>query len=668
MRVKFITNFTIISTLLFTNIVMAFDDQKSPQELIVINGEQLKDSANYTVLSRKDFINKTQTLGDLLNQINGIQIRQISGVGNPAAVSIRGSSSKQVQLYIDGQLINDGQFGGFDLNQIPVEHIQSIEVSKDQAIGTGATPIGGVIRINTYNANHDKLRISAGVGSFGTREFNVIKNVALNNANFSIAASHLASDNDYDFLVKQPVNNPSESTVEALRNNEFEKNTLALNGEFRFNSHQIRVNGQYSKQDKALPLYRNNAASNNSSLNSESKRIGFNYLYQPAQNLSTLDWLEQLEIESYIDDKQERFIDSDDGINVGLNRYESDKVNLSIKPTISIQEFTFTPFVDVNIQEFTSRSFSNGVATTCNGIGACDVKANLDRFVWGSRVDWRSETNSLSTHLLVSQLSESSDNVATNQTNGTKITNDNDFTTGEFGIKYDWNAYAFGVSLSRGVRMPTLFELYGDRGLFKGNGNLKPEESDSVSFSANYNQLKWSLNSAIYYKKIDNAIVSIFNSSGIGSYSNVSSGEITGFELQADYQFSHDITLYGTLNLVDTNNESIFVAFNNKKLPGIYHQEISGKVNYDINSQWSVNLSTEYSRGLYFNLANNVEQDSQGNGNPSDRWLTNLQANWQYEAYSLSIGVSNLFDESYQDLGNRSAQGRNFLIKFSFEE
>lgn len=667
MRVFLSTAFSIF-TLCFTNIAVAIDEAKSSIENIVINGEQIKDSANYTVLSRAEFINKAQTLSDILNQINGIQIRQISGVGNPAAVSIRGSSSKQVQLYIDGQLVNDGQFGGFDLNQIPIEHIQSIEVSKDQAIGTGATPIGGVIRINTYNANHDKLRISTGVGSFGTREFNIIKNVAFNNANFSIAASHLSSDNDYDFLVKQPVNNPSESSVEKLRNNEFEKNTLALNGEFRFDEHQIRLNGQYLKQDKALPSYRNNAVINNSSLDTESIRIGVNYLYQPAQELSSLNWLEQLEIESYIDDKNERFIDDFDGNLIGLNRYNINKANLSIKPTINAKEFTFTPFVDVNIQEFTSNSFSNGVATTCNGISACDVEANLDRLVWGTRVDWRSDMNALSSHFLISRLSENSNNSVINQPDKMKVVNDNDFTTGELGIKYDWRTYTFSASLSRGVRMPSLFELYGDRGLFKGNGNLKPEESDSVSFSVNYNQFKWSLNSAIYYKKIDNAIVSIFNSSGIGSYSNVSSGAIAGFELQADYQLRHDITFLGTLNLVDSNNESIFIAFDNKKLPGIYHQEFSGKINYEINSQWSINVSTEYSRGLYFNLTNDVEQNIQGNGNPSDRFLTNLQVNWEHKAYSLSIGVSNLFDESYQDLGNRAAQGRNFLIKFSFEE
>jgi vitamin B12 transporter len=657
-------------SLFFIDAALADSDDKLPVERIVITGEQPTKSANYTVISRSDFINKAQTLSDLLNQINGIQIRQISGVGNPVAVSIRGSSSKQVQLYIDGQLINDSQFGGFDLNQIPVEHIQSIELSKDQAIGTGATPIGGVIRINTYNASKDTLRLSAGLGSLGTRELNATKNIIVDGGHVSFAASHLASDNDYDFLVNQPVNNPGQSQVQALTNNEFEKNTVSINSEFRSDVHQVRLNGQYTKQDKALPLYQNNAPSNRSSLSSEIARVGGSYLYQPSIN-----WLEQLEIESYVDAKKERYINSIDGVNVRLGRYQTDKANVSIKPTMLVSNFTITPFVDVNVQEFTSHSTYNGESTSCNGIGACDVKATSSQWVWGTRVDWRNDNAPLSSHLLISQLIDSSDNIvlnqnnmALNQNNSEKITNDNDFMSGEVGFSYDWRTYTFAGALSHGVRMPTLFELYGDRGLFKGNGNLNPEQSNAVSLSVDYTQATWSINSSVYYKQVEDAIVATFNSAGIGSYGNINDANIAGWELQADYQLTKDMTLYGQVNIVDSVSKSVFIAFNNKKIPNIYHQEISAKLSYDISEQWSINLNTQYSQGLYFNLTNRVEQHSQGNGNPSDKWLTNVQANWQHNAYSLSISVNNVFDDKYQDLANRPAQGSNFLIKFSFEE
>ncbi|MGB0898268.1 MAG: TonB-dependent receptor, partial [Psychrobium sp.] len=77
---------------------------------------------------------------------------------------------------------------------------------------------------------------------------------------------------------------------------------------------------------------------------------------------------------------------------------------------------------------------------------------------------------------------------------------------------------------------------------------------------------------------------------------------------------------------------------------------------------------TQYSKGLYFNLANKVQQHTQGNGNPSDRLLSNINLRWQQRGFVVNVGVNNVFDESYQDLANRPAQGRNLFIKFSFEE
>ena len=279
MSAKWTTAF-VFSTLFITPVIAADIDDV---ERIKVSGQQLKHSANYLVLSRDDFIDSAQNLNDVLNQINGIQVRQISGVGNPAAVSIRGSSSKQVQLYIDGQLVNDGQFGGFDLNQLPVENIQSIEVSKEQAIGTGATPIGGVIRINTYNPEQDTLRLSAGLGSFGYQEFNVVKNSSFEQFQGALSASYVASDNDYDYLVPQPVAHPNKSIVEPLLNNEFEKISLSGNGVWIGEQQQVRVNGQYINQEKALPHYQINVRSNESSLDLEQSRLALTYLVKPVR-------------------------------------------------------------------------------------------------------------------------------------------------------------------------------------------------------------------------------------------------------------------------------------------------------------------------------------------------------------------------------------------------
>ncbi|MBA6364644.1 TonB-dependent receptor plug domain-containing protein, partial [Colwellia sp. BRX8-8] len=231
-------------------------------EVIEVVNDQSFNTPNYQVLHRESFIYSSQTLADILQSINGIQIRQISGIGNPVSVSIRGSSSKQVQLYIDGQLINDSQFGGFDLNQIPTEQIESIEISKNQAIGTGATPIGGVIRINTYNPTEDSSKLTLATGSFGYQEVNALYNKAFKTHSLSFGGHYINSDNDYDFIVPAGFSSSDTSDRQALRNNEFTKKSFFINDIFQFNQHQIRVNVQYNDQEKALPNYQNNSPEN----------------------------------------------------------------------------------------------------------------------------------------------------------------------------------------------------------------------------------------------------------------------------------------------------------------------------------------------------------------------------------------------------------------------
>lgn len=256
----------LISTfpLFFVANLVAQQSSALPDESIeVIDVIASKDfqSLDYKVLRRDDFIHSAQSLTDVLNAANGIQIRQISGVGNPASVSIRGSTSKQVQLYIDGQLINDSQFGGFDLNQLALEQIQSIEISKSQAIGTGVTPLGGVIRINTYNPEDDSLRLSLGVGSFGYRELNLIKNESFEDTSISFGLNHLASANDYSYLVPQTFENSSLSQKQKLRNNGYDKKGLFVNAETGWGSQQLRFNLQYARQHKELANYQNNSPS-----------------------------------------------------------------------------------------------------------------------------------------------------------------------------------------------------------------------------------------------------------------------------------------------------------------------------------------------------------------------------------------------------------------------
>tara|TARA_B110000211_G_scaffold73448_1_gene85391 strand:- start:18341 stop:20404 length:2064 start_codon:yes stop_codon:yes gene_type:complete len=633
-------------------------------EVIEVVNDQSFNSPNYQVLQRESFVNSSQTLADILQSVNGIQIRQISGIGNPVSVSIRGSNSKQVQLYIDGQLINDSQFGGFDLNQIPTEQIESIEISKNQAIGTGSTPIGGVIRINTYNPTQDAAKLTLATGSFGYRESNLLFNKAFKVHSLSFGGNYVKSDNDYDFLVPQSIENSSKAEEQALRNNQFTKKTLFINDTLQFGQHQIRLNVQYNDQEKALPNYRNNSPENISSLNSDSLR----YSYQH-QWLSDSSWLDSVELEAYAENKDEHYIASLDSVGIDINDYETKKYHIGLKPLLTWQTFNFIPFVSFDKQTFTSISSHNGQPATCSGNSSCDISAEQKKFNIGSRLEWQPESLPLETYLLVSNLREENANAALNQSDAEKFQDNEDYLTTELGLSFKQDNLKITANLSDGVRTPTLYELFGDRGSFKGNDDLLPEEALTLSLGGQYNTKKLSISSSIYQQKLENSIVAIFNSSNVGSYKNVSDADLLGFELQLNYQLFESLSLLLQTNIIDTEIESSFVAFDKNKLPGIYHQQYSVALKYQVNEAWQLSFKTSQDKELYFNLINKFQNDESGlgNGPPSDRTVSDLSIYWKQGAHRVSFSANNMFNDQYKDLANRTSQGRSFQIKYTIE-
>jgi vitamin B12 transporter len=629
---------------------------------------------NYQILHREDFINTSQTLGDLLQQVNGIQIRQISGLGNPASVSIRGSSSKQVQLYIDGQLVNDSQFGGFDLNQLPTEQIDSIEISKSQSLGTGSTPIGGVIRINTYNPQQDSARLSLASGSFGYREVNLMANKMFSNSSLAAGFSHVESDNNYSYLVPQSFADPSVSKQEKLTNNAYEKNAFHVNSELYLGQHQLRFNIQYTEQRKELPNYQNNSPENSSEISSDSWRFAYQHNWQSASV-----WLEQIEAEAYTQLTDEIYLEQPAGVAEKRANYQSVKNFIGIKPTFNAGDLAITPFINLNHQTFESTTTLKGQPATCNSLDtrSCDITARQQQLNYGSRLEWPLADLALIPYALVSQSQEENTNAPSNQASA-EYTASQDYTTQEFGIAYQPNKFksmaaneldfsAF-VNWSKGIRTPTLFEMFGDRGSFKGNPNLKPEQAETWSLGSRISYADLSFTGTLYQQQLVDSIVAIFSASNVGSYSNVSSAELTGLELQANYQATSALSFVLQTNLIDSNTQSEYVAFNNKRLPGIYHQQYSAAIRYAITEHWQVNLRSNIDNELYFNRANVFDSSGTSADNPANRFTTDLQLGWQQGPFTAHLAVNNLLDADYQDLANRPAQGRNIQLKIAIKE
>ena len=106
---------------------------------------------------------------DLLKPLPSINIEGNDLDGK--TIQIRGSDADEVNVYIDGILINHLQFNdAADLSLIPVESIERLEVisgGNSTLLGSGA--FGGVINITTQQSTKTEIYLKGSMGSYKSR-------------------------------------------------------------------------------------------------------------------------------------------------------------------------------------------------------------------------------------------------------------------------------------------------------------------------------------------------------------------------------------------------------------------------------------------------------------------------------------------------------------------
>jgi outer membrane cobalamin receptor len=107
-----------------------------PDSLYVVNQIQMIDAQK----------NNYRYFGDILSYIPGLWVRETGLPGQWSSARIWGCHENQVLVLIDGQVLNDPWTGAHDLNLVPVEMIEKIEIFPTMN-PFAKSSIGGVVNI-----------------------------------------------------------------------------------------------------------------------------------------------------------------------------------------------------------------------------------------------------------------------------------------------------------------------------------------------------------------------------------------------------------------------------------------------------------------------------------------------------------------------------------------
>jgi outer membrane cobalamin receptor len=190
-----------------------------------------------TVIEVEEFAGEFKSVPDLLDETVSVQVRRFGGEGDRSEISIRGSTSSQVVILLDGIRLNTAQSGSVDLSTIPPELIERIEVQRGGgSVQAGSDAIGGVVNIVTKRPSATpQTSATVSGGSWGTWNAAFSRTQRVGDNELVLGYEGFRTDGDWEFqpidrnISGAPVPGPSGS-VERINNHSVRHSALGRIG------------------------------------------------------------------------------------------------------------------------------------------------------------------------------------------------------------------------------------------------------------------------------------------------------------------------------------------------------------------------------------------------------------------------------------------------------
>ncbi len=636
-------------------------------EAVVVTGETLPASqetgdvdlettpASYTRITRDEFEGRTTNLAELIENEVGVQVRQSGGLGSFSSVSLRGSNSDQVMIFLDGILLNDASGGGVDLSNIALSDVEAIEIFRGTTpINFVQSSIGGVVNIRTRRPEEGfAANATAGYGSFNTRNLAGFLSAKPGRWDLLVSADYLASDNDFEILNDNQTEwNPDDDRWEKRNNAQVDQfNLLAKAGVDISGDTRLDLVNQYFKKDQGLPSW-DNSPDTTASLDTERNITTFK---MTADNLGPLLFNTSTQV-SYTW-KSEGYDDRNGDIGLGsqYNNYTTRKLGADFFAEWLPRGHAVIFSAGLQHEDYETEDLLGKEKETDSTRKTATLGLQDSIFLFGERLI-------VTPACRYTWVSDELDGGSANEDD----TRDEGYFSPQIGVKYTplpW--LTLNSNLARYVRIPSFYELFGDRGFLIGNPDLKEEKGVNFDIGAS-GRWQWrrpwlrrlSLSAVYFRNDVDDLITRVYDARGIGRSVNISGALIQGVEAAASLDLHEWCRLILNATWQDPENQSDIKAFDGKKLPGCFEKSYLGRIEAGTGG---FTLFGEYvvNKDMYYDTANLR--------NAEDKKEINAGMTYRYRSAKLTLEGRNLTDDLYEDFNGYPLPGRSFGVTFQYE-
>lgn len=619
------------------------DEDSAPAHLTVIKGEALQE--------------RFTSVPEILSETVGVKITRFGGLGDFSAISIRGSSSEQVLVYLDGFLLNTAQGGAVDMAKIPASQIESIEVYRGSApVSFGQTGIGGIVNIRTKAAAHEKLlSYQLQYGSFGTSRLNMTLSAKPGKTDLLLGVNHEKSDNNFEFLSGGGTQfTTADDKVLKRENSQFKSlNLLTKVGVDLAKKRRLNLYYNFLDTEKGVPglgAFQSQTAQFKTQSHRSSLRFDADDLFQKTLNI-------EFALKYAL--KNEAFRDLEGDIGVGNqdndNKTQLYEVHLKgeqiigmhqiLKTRLQYRTETFKPF---------DKLISATAGTSRQQVYTLGVEDQIAFF---------DERLFITPSLLYEDITNRFKGDPGLSTLGLAVpsSSQDQFLTRQIGVLYRiTETTTLRANIGRYFRRPSLFELFGDRGGAIGNPDLLPEKGLNRDIGLHYNRRftgrirKLTVQAAYFDNAAENLILFIQTSQFTGNPENIAKSRIIGQEFSGGLEIGNHFKMEGNYTHQRAINKSDIPNERNKFLPGRPVHDLFGRAEF-----YSNHFALYYSH----HLTDKNFLDRANQRNAASRQIHNIGFSIKsYPRWSLTFEAKNLGDDQIEDVFGFPLPGRSYFV------
>ncbi|MEM6532987.1 MAG: TonB-dependent receptor [Myxococcota bacterium] len=626
-------------------------------ETVVTGARETRDlkadrAAAGSVLLAEDFDDAGDSIPDVLDREAGVRVTNLGGPAAFSTLSIRGSTSDQVMVVLDGVPISSALGGPVDLSRLPLGHIDRIEIYRGSSpLSFGQSAIGGVLSVTTRSANERELTLSGSVGSFGERAARAFYGDAGEDWDVGIGLDYSGwsggfrydNDNGTRFDV-------SDDRVVARRNNDFDHlNAVAKSSLMVDEKWRLQFSNWFFWRDQGVPGL--------GQLETEQSR------YTSTENLTSVvlqgrDLFDAIDVEARASLHLSEANFQDPLNEIGLTLVDSQ--DRSYSPYASAS-FTYSPSwlweltgqATYRFESFDSNADTVGVEsaqrhTASAGLEGALVLETLDLRVIPS--------------LRVEQLdnrSESLEPAAQTRASWRMAL-----------VNQSLPDTRFTLTGGRGFRFPSLFEIFGNSGRVLGNPALEPESANSIDAGVIYDSTlspyvsRLRIDAYAFYSRVDNLIQFVQTAQRVARPQNVDRATLWGAEAGLRSELLGHLRLRGNYTFLDARNAGDISARQDRFLPlrpaSKWYLRAEGFMRrWGGIDELAAFVDLEWIAGNFLDNANLVAS--------SDRFYLNtgISAELPFQACRLSVTARNLTNEQTLDLIGYPLPGRSFHVSLS---